>query len=79
MNDDFKIAAKLTVYDAACLPGLIQKEIEAVVRRKRGADQPLSAEDEEHLNQYIGQLRNCLTAIELARAEALGRPQKPKR
>jgi hypothetical protein len=61
-----KISIEVTLFDAGCLPGLLGKEIAAVLRQQR-INENLTTEQAQDLEIYRSQLSNCLTAVQVAR------------
>lgn len=65
------VTLTLTLFSASCLPGLLSKEIASVERHQRVCA-PLDRTQEAFIDEYLCQLRNCLTEIERAKRAALG-------
>jgi hypothetical protein len=62
-----KIAIEVTLFDSGCLPGLLGKEIAAVMRQQR-INAGLTTEQAKDLELYRAQLSNCLAAVQIARS-----------
>lgn len=58
----------ITLFDSGCLPGLLGKELAAVLRQQRVQEMPVDLARE--IEAYRVQLSNCLAAVEIARRNA---------
>lgn len=58
----------LSVWDAGCLPVTLRTAIEGVERQLRVRGPDMADPDRSAAQQYLGQLQNCLSAVNVARA-----------
>lgn len=57
----------LSTYDAGCLTGVLNHEIERVERFIRVRREHDAGDDPNRFSDFLGQLRDCLAAVEKAR------------
>lgn len=60
------ISIRLSLWDSGCLPALLMREIERVEKTLRVVGRQLGNDDLSNAEAYLGQLRQCFVAVEIA-------------
>lgn len=63
-----KLTITFNVYDAGCLPGVLEHRLREAQRQKQASGDRLSPEQAEMIDAFISQMANCLAAVNAARA-----------
>jgi len=62
-----KLTITFNVYDAGCLPGVLEHRLREAQRQKAASAGRLLPEQSEMIDAFISQMSNCLAAVNEAR------------
>lgn len=63
-----KLTITFNIYDAGCLPGVLEHRLREAQRQKTASGDRLSPEQAAMIDAFISQMANCLVAVNAARA-----------